>query len=357
MLRVTAFRFRPLDVPLIEPFGIAGGAQEVAKNVLVELELEDGTLGIGEAAPFPAVNGETQTDVLAALETTRDLVLGADARQFRPLDAELAERLTFTPTALAAIEIALFDALARHADLPLWALFGGAESKLQTDITIPTGDETHARDSARRAREGGFSSLKIKIDGRTFDRDVVRVRAIHDEAPDARLLLDANASLSAQDALTFLSALAEARDSIVLFEQPTPAEDYDGLARVQRDGHVLVLADESVRSRADLIRIVRRGDIGAVNVKTAKVGLVAAWDLLVTARTAGLDVMIGGMVETELSMSTSACLAAGVGGVRFVDLDTPLFLGPRPLRGGFEQRGPWLDLSTIRLGHGVSVVS
>ncbi len=59
------------------------------------------------------------------------------------------------------------------------------------------------------------------------------------------------------------------------------------------------------------------------------------------------------MVETELSMTTSACLAAGVGGVRYIDLDTPLFLGPRPLRGGFAQTGPQLELGAISRGHGV----
>jgi hypothetical protein len=65
--------------------------------------------------------------------------------------------------------------------------------------------------------------------------------------------------------------------------------------------------------------------------------------------------MIGGMVETELSMTTSACLAAGIGGFRFVDLDTPLFMSERPLVGGFAQQGPRLDLSGITLGHGVEV--
>src|SRR5690606_24797977 len=93
--------------------------------------------------------------------------------------------------------------------------------------------------------------------------------------------------------------------------------------------------------------------ISVVNVKTAKLGVVAAYDVTVAALTAGLDVMVGGMVESELSMTTSACIAAGVGGVRFVDLDTPLFLGPRPLRGGFAQTGPLLELGGIRAGHGV----
>jgi hypothetical protein len=63
--------------------------------------------------------------------------------------------------------------------------------------------------------------------------------------------------------------------------------------------------------------------------------------------------MIGGMVETRLAMSASACLAGGMGGFSFVDLDTPLFLAWDPFEGGFDMRGPDLDLANIRLGHGV----
>ncbi|HSC88974.1 MAG TPA: enolase C-terminal domain-like protein, partial [Polyangiaceae bacterium] len=148
--------------------------------------------------------------------------------------------------------------------------------------------------------------------------------------------------------------LGPARAAVALFEQPTAADDLEGLARVEQLGAVPVAADESARSLREVARIVREGCCSVINVKTAKMGLVEAWDAIVTARGAGLEVMIGGMVETELSMTTSACLAGGVGGVRFVDLDTPLFLGPRPLTGGFIQRGPELDLSSLGVGHGVA---
>ncbi|HET7541790.1 MAG TPA: dipeptide epimerase, partial [Polyangiaceae bacterium] len=62
----------PLDIELNEPFGIATGAQISAQNVLVSVTLSDGTTGLGEAAPFPAVNGETQAAVLAALSAAQE---------------------------------------------------------------------------------------------------------------------------------------------------------------------------------------------------------------------------------------------------------------------------------------------
>ncbi len=53
-------------------------------------------------------------------------------------------------------------------------------------------------------------------------------------------------------------------------------------------------------------------------------------------------------------MSGSVCLAAGLGGFAFVDLDTPLFLAVDPFDGGYAQTGERLDLAPIALGHGVT---
>lgn len=65
-----------MDVALRRSFGIARGAQDVARNVVVTVELESGARGYGEAAPFPAFNGETQGETLAAVEAARSAVEG-----------------------------------------------------------------------------------------------------------------------------------------------------------------------------------------------------------------------------------------------------------------------------------------
>src|SRR5688572_2079583 len=111
---ITALTAELLDLPLTEPFAIATGAQHVAHNVLVRLTLADGTVGLGEAAPFTAVSGETQAGTLAAIQSARELLLGKEARAWRPLSAELSEALKAAPSARCGLETALLDALARH---------------------------------------------------------------------------------------------------------------------------------------------------------------------------------------------------------------------------------------------------
>lgn len=354
-MKIESLSLSPLTVPLTEPFGIATGAHHAAENVAVRVKLEDGTEGLGEAAPVPHISGETREQVLQTAGELAALLRGQDVRQYRRLSAMVREPLAAVPSALAAVEMAILDALLRSWGASFLEFFGGRETELETDITITTGTVEQAERAAARALGLGFRELKIKVGGADLDHDVRRLRAIAAAAPPCTLVLDGNTAFSVASGLELLRALGPARDRVTLFEQPVPREDWDGLAELSLKGDVLVAADEGFRSAEDLGRIVKRPGIGAVNIKTAKLGVIGGFDLLRAAQSLGLVVMVGGMVETEISMGVSACLAAGVGGVRFVDLDTPLFMGQRPLRGGYAQEGPRIDLSPIRRGHGVTL--
>ncbi|MBX3129619.1 MAG: dipeptide epimerase [Polyangiaceae bacterium] len=343
-----------VDIELSAPFGIAGGRQDVARNVFVRVRLRDGSLGYGEAAPFPAVNGETREHALSALELARPEVLGSDARRLRALGARIEEPTRAAPSARAALECAVLDALGRHARLPLWAYFGGATSSLRTDITITTGTLAAAGEAARQAASDGFTTLKLKVGGVSFDADVARARAVLAAAPEACLILDGNEALSADETVALVDALGADRSRLVLVEQPVPADDLDGLRSVRERTTVPVAADESARSARDVGRLHRARAADVVNVKLTKSGLLESLDMIAAARALGLQLMIGGMVETRLCMSVSACLAAGQGGFSFVDLDTPLFLLDEPVSGGFTQRGPELELCAIDAGHGAT---
>lgn len=345
----------PLNVELVEPFGIATGAQLAAENVLVLVRLDDGSVGMGEAAPFTAVSGETQADALAAVAAASEPLRGLDASRWRYSASLLRELAPRTPSARCAVESALLDALCRSAGVSLWRFFGGAVPTLETDITVPTGDADTARRAAERAAAQGFRTLKVKVGGAPLEHDVERLRAIGAAAPEARLVLDANASLSTDEALALLDALAAIRRRIALFEQPTAPGDFDALRAVRERGKVPVAADESARSAADVVTLAEGRCVDVVNVKIMKCGVAEAVDMIATAHACRLGLMVGGMVETALAMGVSACIAAGMGGFEFVDLDTPLFMRDAPTVGGPERRGPHIALDDVAAGHGVRI--
>src|SRR3954465_421455 len=112
---IRALSVETLNIALRVPFGIAGGAQDVARNLLVSVELADGTRGYGEAAPLPAFNGETQELARRAIEHAIPHLVGQDVRRWRLLANEIG-RLAWADgkrigAAQCAIETALLDAL------------------------------------------------------------------------------------------------------------------------------------------------------------------------------------------------------------------------------------------------------
>src|SRR5262245_24862098 len=351
---IRALTVEPLDIPLHTPFGIAGGAQDIARNLLVTAELADGTRGYGEAAPFPVFNGETQDMARAAVEAARTTVEGADAREWRRIAVALRGAIGPVGSAQCAIETAVLDALTRHAGVPLWAFFGGASTSLETDMTITTGSVEQAADAAREILGRGIRTIKIKIGGGGIGLDIERVSAIHAAAPGAPLILDGNGGYTADYALELMALLQQNGVPIALLEQPVPRDDWEGLLQVARWAGAPVAADESLASAADALRIAEEHAAQVLNIKLMKCGVAEALDIAAVARASGLGLMIGGMVESTLAMTMSACFAAGQGGFSFVDLDTPLFMAENPFEGGMIYDGGTLRLEQIVAGHGVT---
>jgi L-Ala-D/L-Glu epimerase len=352
---IRALEVSVLDIPLHQPFGISGGAQPMANNVLVSLELADGTRGYGEAAPLPPYNGETQADAFGALQGARAWLIGRDARSWRELGAEVRQRVPMqSGSALCALETALLDAVTRHERKPLWEFFGGAGTELETDMTVTTGTVEEAADAARDIRGRRIRMIKAKVGGAAGPaHDLARVVAIHEVAPESPLILDGNAGLSRREAHELVRGLKSCGITPALLEQWLNKDDLVGMRALGKESGWLVAADESVTSAADAEQIAAAGAAQVFNIKLMKGGVAAALDIADVARRHSLQLMIGGNVESILAMTMSACFAAGLGGFRFADLDTPLFLAANPFAGGYALSGGRISVDHITAGHGV----
>lgn len=350
---IAAIDVQPLDLSLTEPFAVATGAQAIAHNVLVRVRLEDGTTGLGEAAPFTAVSGETQAGSIAVLATLYEAALGRDAQDWETLGLDWATAFPSAPAARCGLEMAVVDALTRHQGLPLWRFFGGAGTRLVTDMTITAGDAPHAAESARAIVARGIHTIKVKIGAHDAAGDLERLVAVREAAPRAVLTVDANAGYDLHEARRFLAGLTDHRLAIALLEQPFHRDDLDAWRALARETSVPLCADESAKTVADVERIADDGLATYVNIKTMKSGVAEAWRMVQHAKARGLGLMIGGMVESTLAMSFSAHLAAGAGGFEFVDLDTPMFIREHPFAGGMAQHGERLSVQHVTSGHGV----
>jgi L-alanine-DL-glutamate epimerase-like enolase superfamily enzyme len=341
-----------LTAPLLQPFRVASGQHVSLENILFTLRLKDGTTGHGEAAVAPHITGETMEKTFKNLKATGQWLEGMPVEGFLDISAGLHARLPQNQCALAAVEMAVFDALARSLRLPLWRLWSLSPVTLRTDITIVIAGLEETEIKTKEFYKKGFRAFKIKI-GRDMDLDYLRVKAVCAIARRSQIILDANQGYSAADAIRFLKLLR--KDGIVpdLLEQPVPKGDWEGLKKVTRESGVCVCADESASSLKDAYRIIKEKAAGAINVKLMKTGLVHALEISRMARAAGVKLMIGGMMESNLSMTASAHLAAALGCFDFIDLDTPFFIKGEAARNPYLSTDGVYDLRKVKAGIGI----
>lgn len=344
----------PLTIPLLEPFTIATGSVTAANNVLITITLQDGSVGYGECAPFPPSTGESQETALAAARGCASLIEGKDAAHWRQLSRLMHSVYYAQMTACAGMEMALLDALTRSYGIPLYIFFGGASSAVETDLSIPMVTPEHGYDLAQAAVKKGIRSIKIKV-GVDLHEDVARVEAIREGAPGVGLTLDANQGYSASEALLCLEALNDRDIRPLLMEQPVHKDDHEGLRYVTQHTSVPVAADESAYSAAGVARLIAMGACNVVNIKLMKCGFVEALDIAAVCRATHTQLMVGAMMESRLATSASAHFVAGLGGFRYIDLDTPMLLAEDPFTGGYEQRAGVYDLSGVERGLGVEI--
>ena len=370
---IRSVGIKELNIPLWESFGISGGVQQTAKNVLVTVELADGTRGYGEAAPLPPFNGETQEMARDAIEAAKGVLVGADVRQWRWLAGEIRPFVKGVGSAQCAIETAMLDALTRQAKMPMWAFFGGASTRIETDMTLPipslpTEVEAveHAVNFTRTIAASGIGTIKIKVGGNAVS-DVSRIEAVCATAPDARLILDGNAGYeTVEEALYLLELLSEKNIVPVLFEQPIAKDDLAGLRRVTQGTDVPIAADESAYSVDSVRRIIEQKAANVVNVKLMKFGIVEALDIvaLCRAHNIGVDDRWHGRIAFSDDDVSVFCRRYRADSTMWIS-DTPFFMESIPLRGscydesglledGRIKAGARLNLGSIGAGHGVS---
>ncbi len=213
-----------------------------------------------------------------------------------------------------ALDCAFWDLEAKRAGRPVWALLGlKAPAPVTTAYTLSL-DTPEAMGRAA-AENAARPLLKLKLAG---PDDLARVEAVRENAPAARLIVDANEGWSLDDYVELAPKLAGL--GVDLIEQPLPAGKDAALAGMRRP--VPVCADESCHDSASLAGLAGRYD--AVNIKLDKTGgLTEALELKDAAGAQGYEIMVGCMLATSLAMAPATLVAQGA---RFVDLDGPLLL-------------------------------
>lgn len=340
-MKITDISIGTISIPLITPFKTALRTVDRIQDLIVRVTLDSGETGYGEAPPTAVITGETSQSIAAAIrDYLAPAVLGLDAGNRDELFGRLDRAMAKNTSAKAALDIAVHDAAARAMDLPLFRFLGRkapgqVRNVLETDLTISVNNpETMAAD-ARAAVSRGFRILKVKV-GKGGAEDVERVRRVRGAAgPGAVLRIDANQGWTPEEAVRTIGMMEDAGLNIELVEQPVSCHDFKGMQYVTAHTVTPVLADESVFSPEDAARIIEEHGADWINIKLMKTGgIYPAEKICDMAEQAGVSCMMGCMLESAVSVSGAAHLAAARPVISLCDLDGPSLCAENPYTGG-----------------------
>lgn len=348
---------RVVTIPLVTTFKTALRRVDSIDNVIVTVTTESGLAGYGSAAPAAVITGETVGSISAGVMHIRGCLVGMSIEKSEDIFQRLNNCIVGCMSAKAAVDMAIYDLVAKVLDIPLYRLFGGQVNEVETDMTVSLDSPARMVAEARDQVNRGFTVLKIKL-GDNPELDICRLLDIQEAVgSDIVLRIDANQGWSAKEAVRVGRELERRGVDIELMEQPVAARDFEGLRYVRENVPFPVYADESLFSPRDAMELIEMRAVDGLNIKLMKCGgLYNALKIVAIADTANIPCMIGSMMECNISVTAAAHLAASRSVIGRYDLDAPLFCSTQPARKGFSYRGPRIEFSD-GAGLGLQVIS
>jgi L-alanine-DL-glutamate epimerase-like enolase superfamily enzyme len=315
-VKITAITVYRKDLPLLTPIEhFAAGTIHVLEEVYVRVETDAGLAGVGEArGNSHYLTGDTPDAVAAQiLRQLGPRLLGRDPRDLGACLDALGTTTVGLHGARSALDLALHDLVGQAFGVPVFELLGGSmRDTLPSSLNLWYGlPDTMAR-QASEAIDRGFRALKVRVGLTPFARDIDRVRAVREAVGSSvSVAVDANMAWLPREAVERIARLQPF--ALAYVEQPVAYDDLDGLRYVTRHSDVPIMADESVLSVADVLRIVRDRAADLVHLKCVKVGGIdGVWRAAAIAAAGGVGVMVGQMNEGGLAAAAAAHCARSV---------------------------------------------
>ncbi|MBY3584326.1 mandelate racemase [Rhizobium bangladeshense] len=291
-MRIRSIAATILEAPTVRRHKLSN--TEIAHQgfVLVQVLLENGVTGIGEASTLggPRWAEESVESIQAVIEKYLAPALAdQDAMLFEANAVRMSKAATRNFAAKAAVESALFDAVGRTLGLPASALLGGqVRDRIGVIWALASGDAEQELEEAReKLRLRQHRDFKIKLGFNAPDADVRRLQHLRAGlGDDVRLIVDVNQAWTEALCIRLFPALEEL--GVALIEQPVPASQRDAMARVASRTRIPLLIDEAAFTNTELASVASQACGSVYSLKLVKSG-----GLLELKRAAGIAQAFG----------------------------------------------------------------
>lgn len=334
------------NLALSKPYSIAGYYFDAVENVFLEVELENGIVGIGAASPAEEVVGETCQQTLQNLQSEFvERLIGRDIRHFRQLIFEVQIQFPTLPGTLAALDVALHDAFGQYLGIPIVAFYGQKIKALPTSVTIGIMNVTETLKEAEAYYKQGFKVLKVKT-GEDVEEDIERVLKLHERfKKQLTLRVDANQGYDLMTLQKFIKATQNI--DLELIEQPLPVGSEKELLVLDDPHRSYLVADESLKSAKYALKLAQEPQpFGIFNIKLMKCGgILNAFEIANIAHNAHIDLFWGCNDESIISITAALHAAFACANTKYLDLDGSLDLAEDVVREGFILENGLLKLN------------
>jgi len=280
-MKIRALRARPVQVPFKRPPVSASGAIPRAALVLFDLETDAGVTGRSYVFAFhPWALGPT----VGCAQALFQMIEGDPLAPYE-IEAKLRRQLALIDSspglvglALAGIDMAAWDALARARGVPLVALLGGHAKPIpaynSTGLWVQPVDTLAAEAEALLAE--GFTAVKLRVGRDDFRQDLAAVRTVKQRIGDAATLMcDFNQRLTVNEALRRARALDG--EGLYWIEEPVRHDDYEGYARIAAETATPIQTGENLVDTFEMARAIALRALDFVMPDVQRIGGVTGW--------------------------------------------------------------------------------
>lgn len=310
VMKISDFTIYTLEIPMRFTVSHQLAQRSTARNIIVCARGENGLTGWGESCPRPYVTGETIETVKNDL--SNDILpkmIGCSFSSFEDLAEPLRSMLKSLDrnhqSAFCAMELAVLDLAGKTFGVSAGTIIGPiAHHKVRYSGVIATSDPAKMRKHARLMRLYGFKEVKIKV-GKSLDENIQLLEIARTIlGGSVSLRIDANCAWSADEAIRQLEVMS--KFNLTSVEQPTAADDYDGMSKVTAATLLPVIADESLCSQSDAERLIEQKGCDVFNIRISKCGgLINSLDIYNKAVDADIACQLGAQVGETAILSAA----------------------------------------------------